>query len=491
MKRLFPPSMFAFLLACSLTCLSAGLAADKCLECHKSLGDRPSALFDRDVHHLKGLTCAGCHGGSASAEDMEAAMDTAKGFLGVPRGDAISKVCAACHADSGRMKELGSDLPTKQLAMLEASAHGKLSVSGEERIVQCTSCHGSHGIVRVRDQASPVSPVNVVKTCARCHADAALMRSYNPSLPVDQLEKYRTSVHGRLNAKGDPRPAECASCHGGHDVFPVGDVRSRVYPTNVPSTCASCHSDSAYMKGYGIPTDQFDKFSRSVHGVALLQKRDVGAPACNGCHGNHGATPPGVESISKVCGTCHSLNADLFASSPHKKAFDERNLPECETCHGNHEVVAATSRLIGTSSGAVCIRCHSESKFPEGFRAAAVMRRLADSLETSESESRRLVEEAEQKGMEISEVKFRLRDVRQTRLETRTTVHAFNEQRYREVVAKGLVTSSVIGTEARSAINEFYFRRIGLGVATLIITVVALSLYVFIRRLERRQQTVR
>ena len=65
------------------------------------------------------------------------------------------------------------------------------------------------------------------------------------------------------------------------------------------------------MKEYGIPTDQYEKYSKSVHGVALLQKHDLGAPACNKCHGNHGATPPGVESISKVCGTCHALNADL------------------------------------------------------------------------------------------------------------------------------------------------------------------------------------
>jgi uncharacterized membrane protein YukC len=36
-------------------------------------------------------------------------------------------------------------------------------------------------------------------------------------------------------------------------------------------------------------------------------------------------------------------------------------------------------------------------------------------------------------------------------------------------------------------VQEFYFRRIGLGVATLIITVLAVSLYVYVRRIERRQ----
>ena len=305
------------------------------------------------------------------------------------------------------------------------------------------------------------------------------------SVIKDQLEKYRTSIHGMRNAKGDPRTAECASCHGSHNILPATDVRSRVYATNLPATCASCHSNADYMKAYGIPTDQFEKFSRGVHGVALLQKHDLGAPACNKCHGNHGAVPPGVESISKVCGTCHALNADLFSASPHKKAFDERKLPECETCHGNHEIVAATNRLLGVAPEAVCSRCHTAKESPKGFQAAGAMRIMSDSLELSERRAIGLVDDAEQKGMEIGEAKYRLRDVRQARLEARTKVHSFSEAQFREVVDKGLVTAAEIREEARAAVSEYYFRRLGLGIATLIITIVAVSLYLFIRRLEK------
>jgi len=477
--------VLASLLVCSLTCRLIGLAADQCLVCHESMSDKPSTLFKNDIHHQKGITCAGCHGGDASAEEMEKAMNKDAGFIGVPRGNAVSAVCARCHANAETMRHLGSGLPTNQLEGLETSAHGMLSTKGGERIVQCTSCHDAHGIVSVRNPRSPVYPLNVVKTCTRCHADAAFMKTYNPSLPVDQLEKYRTSVHGIRNAGGDPKPAECASCHGSHDILPANDVRSRVYPTNLPVTCGGCHSNAEYMKGYGIPTDQFEKFSRSVHGVALLQKHDLGAPACNKCHGNHGAIPPGIASISKVCGTCHALNADLFSSSPHKKAFDDRKLPECETCHGNHDIVAATSKLLGTAPDAVCTRCHTAELLPKGFRVAAVMRELIDSLEVSEAAAQGKVIEAEQKGMEVSDAKYSLRDVRQARLEARTKVHSFNEAQFKEVVDKGLATASSIREEAQAAVSDYYFRRLGLGVSTLIITVVAVALYLFIRRLEK------
>ena len=78
---------------------------------------------------------------------------------------------------------------------------------------------------------------------------------------MDQLEKYRTSVHGLRNAKGDAKVAECASCHGSHDILAHTDANSHVYPVNLPGTCARCHSDPEYMKEYKIPTDQYQKFA--------------------------------------------------------------------------------------------------------------------------------------------------------------------------------------------------------------------------------------
>lgn len=461
---------------------------DQCFVCHQAIEDQPSKLFERDVHHARGISCAECHGGNSQVEEMEQAMDAKAGFVGVPKGDAISAACERCHSDSERMKSSGSKLPTTQGKHLRESVHGRLSMTGKERLAQCTTCHGAHGVAHVKDKASPVHPLNVTATCAKCHSSAAFMRNYNPSLPIDQLDKYRTSVHGIQHAKGDANVAECANCHGSHEIRAANDIKSKVFPTNIPATCAVCHNDAARMKPYKIPVDQFDKFSHSVHGVALLEKHDLGAPACNDCHGNHGATPPGVQSISQVCGTCHALNAELFSSSPHKKAFDSRKLPECETCHGNHEIVAATEKLLGTASDAICATCHSETEYPKGYLAARAMRSAVDSLDAAESLSRSLVEDAEQKGMEISEAKFKLRDIRQARLESRTTVHAINEAKLEEVTGKGMAVAAVVSAEAQDAIDEYYFRRWGLVIATIVISIVAFSLYLTIKRIERKQK---
>lgn len=463
---------------------------DQCLECHEAIGDQPSTLFKNDVHRLKGITCSGCHGGDSTSDDMEKAMSKTSGFIGVPKGDNVSKVCAKCHSNAQIMvKEYNSALPWNQEALLAQSVHGRLSISGKERIVRCTTCHNTHGIVRVKDPSSPIYPVNLPKTCAKCHSDAKYMRTYNPALPVDQLNKYRTSEHGILNAKGDPKVAECASCHGSHEIRSAKDVKSKVYAINLPKTCSICHSNSNYMRGYNIPSDQFEKYSNSVHGKLLLGKNDFSAPACNDCHGNHSATPPGVESISKVCGSCHALNAELFASSPHKKAFDQKKLPECETCHGNHEIITATDKLLGVQNGAVCKWCHGDKPESKAFQTAKSMRELRDRLVNEEKKALLLINDAEQKGIEISDAKFKLRDAKQALFESRTMVHSFDQSKFQEVIDKGLnVTSSVTG-DVSNAIEDYFFRRWGLGISSLIITIVAVSLFFYIKRIERKQKS--
>ena len=461
---------------------------DQCISCHSSMNDKPSAAFKHDIHASHGVSCADCHGGDPHKEDAAESMDAKAGYIGVPKGDSISLACANCHAHADRMKSYGSSLPTNQWDLLQGSVHGRLSITGKEHIAQCITCHGAHGVVSVKDPASPVYALNIIKTCSKCHADAAYMRDYNPALPVDQVEKYRTSVHGKKNAAGDPRPAECASCHGSHDIRAAKDVKSSIYATNIPATCGKCHANGTYMADYKIPTDQLEKYSKSVHGIALLEKHDVSAPACNDCHGNHGATPPGVESISKVCGTCHALNADLFSKSPHKKAFDDAGMPECETCHGNHEIHAATDTLLGVGPDAVCSQCHQADDQSKGFKVATAMRQLTDSLSREEKYASSLLSEAEQKGMEVAEPKFKLRDAHQARLQSRTMVHSFDEAKFSEVVRGGLRVASAVALDGQQAIDEFYFRRWGLGIFTLIISIVAVALYLTIRGIEKQQR---
>jgi hypothetical protein len=67
-------------------------------------------------------------------------------------------------------------------------------------------------------------------------------------------------------------------------------------------------------------------------------------------------------------------------------------------------------------------------------------------------------------------------------------VHSFDEQQFRDIVVQGLAVASVVAEEGQMAVDQFYFRRWGLGISTLVISMLALSLYFYIRRIEKRQR---
>src|SRR5215471_14169726 len=141
----------------------------------------------------------------------------------------------------------------------------------------CANCHGGDPASDDPDKAmdrkagwkGKIDRKQIPQLCGSCHSDPAFMRQFNPSLRTDQLAQYHTSVHGKRLATGDTKVAVCTDCHSVHDLRAPSDPRSTVNPLNAALTCGRCHADSDYMKGYSIPTDQFAKYSTSVHHDAL------------------------------------------------------------------------------------------------------------------------------------------------------------------------------------------------------------------------------
>lgn len=338
---------------------SAALAAESkptaCTGCHgETVSPENTALvraYKDDVHARAGLSCHDCHGGNPDArlvDDMGAAMDS--GFKPNPYRGAPER---------GAIPEF----------------------------------------------------------CGHCHSSLDYMRKFRPAARVDQVEEYWTSRHGRALKAGDTAVATCIDCHGVHGMRGVDDPLSRVYPTKVAETCGSCHSDAKRMAGRrderGVPlsVDQQARWRQSVHAAALIDRGDLSAPTCNDCHGNHGATPPGITSVANVCGQCHGREAELFRKSPKAEGFAAHNeflatepagcvschdaLPasvtsmkhfsECVVCHENHGVTRPTVALLGFLPDVPCAFCHEGGgaigeKMPETEKKAAHYRQVRDAL---------------------------------------------------------------------------------------------------------------
>jgi predicted CXXCH cytochrome family protein len=361
------------------------------------------------------------------------------------------------------------------------------------RGLSCNDCHGGDPNADTSEAAKDPSKgylgkprtVDIPAYCGKCHSDANLMKKFNPSLRVDQESEYYTSVHGKLLKSGEQKVATCISCHSVHGIRAVSDPLSSVYPLNVADTCAKCHGNADYMRAFKIPTDQVTKFKTSVHAKALYNKQDLSAPTCNDCHGNHGATPPGIASVANVCGQCHARQATLFQTSPHKAAFDKQGLAECVTCHSNHDIATPTDQMIGTHQGALCVNCHKDGD--KGFAAAAQMRSRIDQLIASIDKSNAILSVAERKGMEVSKPKFDLKGATDALTHARVLIHSSSNTEVDKVVEPGLEVAGKGYQAGLNALAELSFRRKGLAVSLIFILFLALLVYLKIRQLETPQ----
>jgi len=356
--------------------------------------------------------------------------------------------------------------------------------------ITCVTCHGGNSSSDDPTEAMSAAAgfkgapqrKQVPTFCASCHANAAYMRNFNPSLRTDQYSQYLTSVHGHLLAKGDTHVAVCVDCHGIHDILPPDDPRSSVYPTNVAETCGKCHANAAYMKVYKIPTNQLTLYNTSVHHAELVGKGDLSAPTCSTCHGSHGAAPPGVKSVVNVCATCHVFQAQLFDASPHHDAFSSLGLPGCVTCHSNHGIQAPSDAFIGVRKGAVCLKCHSAGE--PGYDAAAKIHTELTNLDASVTHSRDILSRAEQAGVEVGQIQMDLDQARDDLTKARVSIHSADLKVVDQNIEAGLKVTRATYKAGQAALAQASYRRKGLFISLGITLLVLLSLALLIRKLE-------
>jgi len=60
-------------------------------------------------------------------------------------------------------------------------------------------------------------------------------------LPSDRVLTFDASFHGLASKSGSQSIANCASCHGYHNILPSSDPKSTVNVKNLPATCGHCH----------------------------------------------------------------------------------------------------------------------------------------------------------------------------------------------------------------------------------------------------------
>jgi len=392
------PLLLSLLLSFSFAPAAAGENSD-CLACHgerdflTERDGKPFSLFvdagrfGKSVH--SGLGCVSCH---ADLEGVE-----------LPHPERLKKVvCGICHED-----------PMRQFA---DSLHGAALKRGDTLAPDCQRCHGSHGILPVKDHESSVTPLKVPYLCGSCHSEGAPVSKQRDIPQHNILKNYSLSIHGEgLLSKGLTVSATCSSCHTPHHILPHTDERSTIARKNIVATCTRCHGQIENVhrkiingklwqeKPEVIPVcvechqphkarkvfydkGMADADCLRCHGRKGIRRSGDGAElfvdkghlngsahrdvACAQCH--KGIAPSKHRPCEKVeapvdCGVCHSGQVEQYLGSTHGQLAlkNDPNAPRCTECHGDHGIkkkMDPKSATFPINVPALCSRCHREGR---------------------------------------------------------------------------------------------------------------------------------
>jgi cytochrome b subunit of formate dehydrogenase len=238
------------------------LQAPTCLACHESAHQiLPASDSNSKVYrtNIPG-TCGACHGQKFVMERSGFTAETFVNYQESVHGKAVAagsmkaSVCTDCHGSHAILPPGDSQSPIFKFNVpmtcakchsqvqqeFMQSVHGQAVARGNWQAPVCTDCHGIHSIKTHLDPNSSVAAANLALiTCARCHEGVRLAQEFG--VEGRRSTTYLASYHGLASKLGSQIVANCASCHGVHNILPSSDPRSTISRANLVRTCGQCH----------------------------------------------------------------------------------------------------------------------------------------------------------------------------------------------------------------------------------------------------------
>lgn len=426
-----------------------------CATCHADEAD----LLSGSVH--TSLKCQECHGGPKRYElagdelaryvnrraDDGVTFEHGEDFLGKPSRTQVPERCGNCHADVERMNPYG--LRTDQLARYWTSGHGKaLKKNGDTNVAVCVDCHGTHDIQPGHEPSSKTYPLNVPATCSFCHANSELMSQYD--LPVEVVEEYRESVHGRLLfQQHDTGAPTCATCHGNHSATPPGFA-------TVSAVCGQCHQHAEKM------------FAKSIHATLPGHKR------CVQCHGGgEDRHDHYIERITKPPGL-------LIQRYNHLLTTEKTPTPERVT-----EAIHPAPKQILERALPTCLECHEDPEYDESIPK---LFHLLDEIAAAERyyvETANRLDEVGAGVLLVENQRFKFEDAKTHLIELAPLQHTLNNDLVAAKVDELKTACDTVNGELDELVNGLRWRHRALGPIWVFAVLFAVALYAKYRQLRR------
>jgi formate dehydrogenase gamma subunit len=252
-----------------------GAKGATCLDCHTKNGDMTTILPASDPKSTINRanlaeTCGRCHGdksmmlGSGISDRPFLSYRESVHAKAIARGNLSAAVCTDCHnshdilpASNSQSSIAKANIPstcgkchaTESTEFIQ-SVHGQAVTRGVSRAPVCTDCHGIHDIKAPFDQGTTTASTAIAtESCAKCHEGVTLTQEFG--VAGGRVSSYKDSYHGLASLLGSKVVANCASCHGVHNILPSSDSRSMISANNLAQTCGQCHvgASANFTKG--------------------------------------------------------------------------------------------------------------------------------------------------------------------------------------------------------------------------------------------------
>ena len=252
-----------------------GTKAATCKDCHTKNGDLSTILPASDPNSTINRatiaeTCGKCHGdksvmqGSGISNRPVLSYRESVHAKAIARGNTSAAVCTDCH-NSHDVQPASN--PQSSIAKVNIAAtcgkchqgesgefvqsvHGQAVARGVSRSPVCTDCHGIHNIEPpIERTTATASAAIATESCAKCHEGVTLTQEFG--VAGGRVSSYKDSYHGLASRLGSKVVANCASCHGVHNILPSSDPKSTINAAHLMQTCGQCHigANENFAKG--------------------------------------------------------------------------------------------------------------------------------------------------------------------------------------------------------------------------------------------------
>ena len=301
--------------------------------------------------------------------------------------------CEACHGELEFLRQHAPTLDEAREIHVPASLVGASAHTG----MVCTECHSGY-------RRFPHDSSVTTASCASCHegqrtawedgihavdgnAECASCHGTHDVLSVEQMREPGGVAVLQLACASchfEPRtPPEdphaisesCSACHEPHRTRGVGDPEASIHALNQAETCGACHEAVAMAWNDDVHGTSVPRLA-SPEGAASIEEvhAHLEPPSCTGCHGSHGMLTPAAvdfpQQMAARCSHCHEEYAESFADSYHGQATElgSGEVATCYHCHGSHDVRSSSDAASMVSEANLletCQSCHPSAT--EGF----------------------------------------------------------------------------------------------------------------------------